>query len=246
MRAIYAKAGLTAGFGIDQGRLVERMEVLGKLPLVHQPGERWTYGLNMDVLGAVVEIVSGKSLDAFLSERVFRPLGMKDTYFNVPAEKAGRLVTVYMEDSVHQVVKWTKERRGVDVDYPLHVKHYFSGGADLTSTAYDYAVFLQMLLNKGEYNGVRILAPRTVEIMTSNQLGRLYNDQNGFGLGFEVTGSPRGPRNEGSFSWGGFFGTTYWVDPKAKLVCLFMTQQQPNSHGELSRLFEQIVYSSLR
>ena len=245
MRAIYAKAGITPGFGVFDGSLKEKMTALGRLPLIHQPGERWTYGLNMDVLGAIVEIISGKSLEAFLTERIFQPLGMKDTYFNVPPGKAGRLVTVYMEDSLHHVVKWTKANRGVDPDYPLHVKHYFSGGADLTSTAYDYAIFLQMLLNGGTYNGARILSPRTVELMTTNQLGKIYNDQNGFGLGFEVTGSPRGPRNIGSFSWGGFFGTTYWADPKAKLVCLFMTQEQPNSHGELSRLFEQIVYGSL-
>lgn len=248
MRAIYAKNGFTPGFGVYDGSLKEKMSELGKMPLIHQPGECWTYGLNMDVLGAVVEIVSGKSLDAFLRERVFGPLGMKDTYFNLPAAKASRLVTVYMEDSVHHVVKWTKENRGVDPNYPLKEKHYFSGGADLVSTAMDYGIFLQMLLNGGQYNGVRILAPRTVQIMTSNQLSFQYNGMDWFGLGFGITSAlsaGRNPRNEGSFSWGGFFGTTYWVDPKAHLVCLFMTQEQPNSHGELAGIFEQIVYSSL-
>jgi len=155
---------------------------------------------------------------------------------------------VYMEDSLHHIVRWTKERTTIDPDYPLKEKHYFSGGAGLTSTAYDYAVFLQTMLNGGVYNGVRILSPRTVQMMTSGQLTFLYNGVDNFGLGFgivsELSGA-RGPLNAGSFYWGGFFGTTYWADPKAGLVCLIMTQENPNSHGDLGAKVEQLIYQSL-
>jgi CubicO group peptidase (beta-lactamase class C family) len=144
---------------------------------------------------------------------------------------------------------WDKDKTGIDPDYPLATKHYFSGGAGLTGTAYDYAIFLQMMLNKGKYNGVQILASRTVELMTSGQLDFAFNGMDNFGLGFEITSeksAARNPRNSGSFSWGGFFGTTYWADPKAKLICLIMTQQVPNSHGDLATKFEQLVYQSLK
>ncbi|TDW96415.1 serine hydrolase domain-containing protein [Dinghuibacter silviterrae] len=248
MKAIYAKAGIPSGLGVFDKDLKERMNALAALPLVHQPGEKWQYGLSVDLIGCLIEVMSGQDLETFLRERLFRPLGMKDTYFNVPAAKAGRLSAVYTEDDGHHIHRWAQGEHDIDPDYPLVRKHYFSGGAGLTSTAWDYAVFLQMMLNKGIYNGARILAPRTVELMTSGQLDAPFNGTDNFGLGFEITsakGAARGARNEGTFSWGGFFGTTYWADPKAKLVCLIMTQQTPNSHGDLAAKFEQVVYQSL-
>ena len=169
--------------------------------------------------------------------------------FNVPAAKGNRLAPVYNEDSLHHVIPWNKEKLVVDPAYPLMKKQYFSGGADLTSTAFDYAAFLQMLLNGGSYNGHQVLAPRTVEMMISNQLDFKFNGVNDFGLGFEVVsdkGAAGGPRNKGTFAWGGFWGTTYWADPKAHLVCLIMTQQVPNSHSDLSAKFQNMVYSSLK
>lgn len=249
MKAIYAKAKIPSGLGVVEGSLQEKIKTLARLPLVSQPGEKWTYSLSIDVLGCLVEIISGQSLEDFLMRRLFSPLGMKDTYFNVPASKAARLTTVYTEDSLHHVVRWTKEKTGIDPDYPIKPKRYFSGGAGLTGTAYDYAVFLQMMLDHGRYNGKQILSPRTVEMMTSGQLAFLYNGMDNFGLGFGITSrrsGARGPRNEGSFAWGGFFGTTYWADPKAGLVCEIMTQQTPNSHGDLSIKVEQLIYQSLR
>ncbi|MEP7253574.1 MAG: serine hydrolase domain-containing protein, partial [Ginsengibacter sp.] len=251
MRAIYAKAGLAAGFNMakkDQS-LLDAMKILGKLPLVHQPGERWTYGLNFDLLGAIIEVISKTSLNDFFAKNIFEPMGLKDIYFNVPQSKANRLSHVYTEDSLHHVIAWDAEKLGMDPGYPLATKQYFSGGADLTSTAHDYAAFLQMLLNGGAYNGHQILAPRTVEMMISNQLDFKFNGVNDFGLSFEVVsdkGAARGPRNKGTFAWGGFWGTTYWADPKAHLVCLIMTQQTPNSHGDLSSKFEAMVYASLK
>jgi CubicO group peptidase (beta-lactamase class C family) len=251
MIAIYMKAHQYAGFGLaPKGTsLLSAMKELAKLPLVHQPGESWTYGLNFDLLGCIIEVVSGKSLNEFLTQNIFEPLGMKDTYFNVPASKASRLATVYTEDSLHNVIKWDKDHFGVDPSYPLFDKQYFSGGADLTSTAFDYAVFLQMLLNGGTYNGHQILSPRTVDMMTSSQPDVVFNGTNNFGLSFEVVtdkGAAKGPRNKGSFGWGGFFGTTYWADPKAHLVCLIMTQQTPDSHGDFVSKFETMVYASLK
>ena len=249
MTAIYARAGIPSGIGVFDQDLKATMETLARLPLVHQPGEKWTYGLSVDLLGCLVEVISGTNLEDYLARNLFRPLGMHDTYFNVPAEKAARLTTLYREDSTHKQVAYTIESSGgIDPDYPLRHKRYFSGGAGLTSTAWDYAVFLQMMLNGGAYNGVRILSPRTVQMMTSGQLSFNYNGSDNFGLGFGLTSAfsaARGVRNEGSFGWGGYFGTSYWADPKAHLVCLIMTNDKPVTHGEMEPELEQLIYQSL-
>ena len=249
VQAIYTKNHIPSGLGYFDASLLESMKALGKLPLSFQPGEKWQYGLNSDLLGCLIEVISGTNLQDFLTKNIFEPLAMKDTYFNVPASKANRLATVYTEDEHNKIIKWSHEFRHIDPDYPTMNKHYFSGGAGLSSTAFDYAVFMQMLLNGGTYNGHTILAKRTVEMMTGNQIkDGLFGDDY-FGLGFGITSAKsaaKEPRNEGSFSWGGYYGTTYWADPKAHLVCLFMTQQNPNSHGDVERKFESLVYSSLK
>ncbi|MBS1934121.1 MAG: beta-lactamase family protein [Bacteroidetes bacterium] len=247
MNAIYAKNKIPSGLGVFDASLLDKMKTLGKLPLQFQPGDKWMYGLNTDLLGCLVEVISGTTLENFIRKNICEPLGMNDTWFNLPKEKANRLTTVYTEDSLNHIIKWDAHHFGVDPAYPLITKHYFSGGAGLSSTAFDYAVFLQMFLNGGEYNGHRILSKRTVEMMTSGQLHFMFDDINNFGLGFEVVtplGAARGPWNEGSFSWGGFFGTSYWADPKDKLVCLFMTQQTPNSHGDIGEKFKELVYQA--
>jgi CubicO group peptidase (beta-lactamase class C family) len=246
MKAIYAKANIPSGLGVIDQSLSDAMRRLGKLPLAHQPGEKWTYGLNVDVLGDIIEIISGLSLEDFLRKNIFEPLQMNDTWFNLPQDKFNRLTTVYTEDSLNHIILWSKDHFEIDPDYPKINKHYFSGGAGLSSTAYDYAVFLQMIMNGGTYNGKTILSRRTTEMMLHPQFP--LGDDN-FGLGFGITsdkGSAGGSRNEGSFSWGGFFGTTYWADPKENLICLIMTQQTPNSHYQLSQQFEQLVYASLK
>ena len=247
--AIYTKNHIPSGLGYFDANLLERMKALGKLPLSFQPGTKWQYGLNIDLLGCLIEVISGMNLEDFLRKNIFEPLGMKDTYFNVPSSKTARLATVYTEDSLNHIIKWSHEFRHIDPDYPLMNKHYFSGGAGLSSTAFDYAIFMQMLLNGGIYNGHRILSKRTVEMITSGQLkDGLFGDDN-MGLGFGITSektAAKEPRNAGSFSWGGYYGTTYWADPKAHLVCLFMTQQNPNSHGDVEAKFEAMVYSSLK
>ena len=243
MRAIYAKGKISGGFGSNE-ILGDNMKALGKLPLVHQPGERFTYGLNVDVLGYFVEVISGESLDKFFHKHIFDPLGMNDTYFYLPSTKADRLVKVITEDNNHHLSNLTSEF----VNYPLTTGTYYSGGAGLSSTIKDYATFLQMLLNGGEYNGKRLLARRTVELMTSNQIGNLSVGRDKFGLGFQVTteyGQARLGVSEGSFSWGGYFGTTYWADPKEHLVCLLFMQQSPLSHGEIQDKFRALVYQTL-
>ncbi|MEO9003234.1 MAG: serine hydrolase domain-containing protein [Ginsengibacter sp.] len=249
MKAIYAKAHIYSGLGVVNQNLIEAMNKLGELPLAFQPGSKWRYGLSIDVLGAVIEVISGTDLETFLRKNILSPLGMNDTWFNLPADKSNRLTAVYMEDSLNHIMPWDKNHLGINPDYPLINKHYFSGGAGLSSTAMDYAIFLQMILNGGRYNGQQILSKRVVAMMLHNQLDFTFNGTNYFGLGFEIVsdkGSASQPRNEGSFAWGGYFGTTYWCDPKERLIALFMTQQTPNSHGDLERKFEQILYASLK
>jgi CubicO group peptidase (beta-lactamase class C family) len=247
--AIYTKHHIPSGLGYFDDNLLEKMRALGKLPLSFQPGAKWQYGLNSDLLGCLIEVISGMNLEDFLRKNLFDPLGMKDTYFNVPAAKANRLATVYTEDSLHNIIPWNHAFRRIDPDYPIMKKNYFSGGAGLSSTALDYAIFMQMLLNGGKYNGHQILSKRTVEMITSGQLNDGMFGDDAMGLGFGITSAKsaaRGPRNTGSFSWGGYYGTTYWADPRANLVCLFLTQQNPNSHGDIESKFEVMVYSSLK
>jgi CubicO group peptidase (beta-lactamase class C family) len=244
MKAIYSKAGILGGFGSDKVTIGDDIKLLGKQPLVHQPGERFTYGLNVDVIGYLIEILSGEKLDKYFKQHIFEPLGMNDTWFSLPEEKQGRLVKVITEDADHLV---TSMPQG-SVNYPLLKGTYFAGGAGLSSTTKDYAIFLQMLLNKGEYNGKRLLSRRTVELITCNQIGDLNLGVDKFGLGFQIT-TVRGQAvlgvSEGSFAWGGYFATTYWADPKERLVCLLFMQQFPLSHGEIQSKFRALVYQTL-
>ena len=246
MNAIYAKGGITGGFGNDRIRIGDDIKLLGRMPLVHQPGEKWTYGLNVDVVGYLIEVLSGEPLDQYLKTRIFEPLEMEDTWFYLPAEKQGRLVRVNSEDSNHHVIPVPQD--SFMINYPLLKGTYFSGGAGLSSTTKDYATFLQMLLNNGTYSGKRLLSRRTVELITTNQIGELNRGRNKFGLGFEITtkaGQAEIGVSEGSFSWGGYYSTTYWADPKERLVARIFMQQDPLSHGEIQNKFKAMVYQTL-
>lgn len=249
--AIYAKANITSGIGPEPGHsLAIDMKKLGKLPLMHQPGEKWTYGLNTDLLGYLIEVVSGMSLDQFFKTRIFEPLGMKDTYFNVPSSKHKRAATLYQETTgklarVNSIIPFNGS---FFINYPTDGNAYFSGGAGLSSTIMDYAIFLQMMLNGGEYNGKRILSRNSVRMMTMNQIGDLDFRNNKFGLGFGVTtekGSSIIPTQAGTFEWGGAFATTYWVDPKEKLVALLYRQIWGSTHGEAANKFKVVTYSAI-
>jgi CubicO group peptidase (beta-lactamase class C family) len=224
----------------------ETMERLATLPFIAQPGEAYVYGYNTDILGCVVERASGLSLDDFIRTRITGPLGMRDTYFFVPAAKAPRLVTLYMNDSTGRVARAPEGSRGQG-HYVEGPRRSFSGGAGIVSTARDYARFLQMMLNRGEIDGVRILSPRSVELMTSNQAGTLFSQNGrGFGLGFEVVErlGAYGYYSVGSFGWGGAYGSNYMVDPAERLVVVFMMNQMPNRSDAASK-FPTLVYQAL-
>ncbi len=251
MNAIYYKAGVVGGIGLVDGMVLsDNILRLAKLPLSHQPGEKWTYGLNVDVLGYLVEVLSGMSLSDYFQKKIFEPIGMKDTYFHIPKEKQSRLATLYTEDKTRHIVP-AHEKLWVNgdfyPDYPNTSQTFFSGGGGLSSTAYDYAIFMQMLLNDGEYNGHRILSPHTIHMMTTNQVGDLRGNTS-FGLGFEVVlekNSGRTMSSIGTFSWGGMFSSGYWIDPKEKIVAQFVLQIYPNRHGELGEKFKNLVYQAL-
>lgn len=249
--AIYAKAGLIAGLGAELGRSLEKdVNTIAKLPLVHQPGEQWTYGFNTDILGRLIEVISGQSLDHFLRSRVFEPLGMKDTYFYLPVEKHRRLAQIYQEKDGKLIrPEATLSVNGeTSIDYPLQANTYYSGGGGLSSTVLDYAIFLQMILNGGEYNGQRILSRQTVRMMTMNQIGQLNLGVNKFGLGFMVTseaGSALLPTPEGVFEWGGAFATTYWADPAEQLIGVYYQQLWGSTMNDNANKFKVLVYQAL-
>jgi len=250
--AIYYKAGVVGGIGVDKIILGDKMKILGGLPLMHQPGEKFTYGLNTDLLGYLVEVISGMSLDEFFRNRIFEPLGMKDTYFYLPKEKRSRLATLYTEDSTTKRVKKNGEsyqlNGTINVNYPDMDGTYYSGGGGLSSTAYDYSIFMQMLLNGGEYNGKRILSRASVRMMTTNQIGDLNIGDNKFGLGFGIATEKsvvNNPCSPGTFSWGGMFSSSYWIDPTEKIVAQFFLQQFPNSHGDIHDKFKALVYQAI-
>jgi CubicO group peptidase (beta-lactamase class C family) len=252
--AIYAKSYITGGVGIRDQKLSDAMNRLGSLPLFFQPGQQWKYGLNHDVLGYLVEIWSGLSLEDFFEKRIFQPLGMKDTYFNLPAAKGSRLVNFFQQDSTGLIKKQDKVFGGsLDMNYPLQKTGYFSGGGGLSSTIHDYAVFLQMLLNGGEYNGTRLLAHNTVRMMTMNQIGDLFVDlgvktENKFGFGFSITtenGSRLGPSQAGTYSWGGVFSTSYWVDTKEDMIVLIYRQMWGPHVADTDKAFKPLVYQAI-
>lgn len=249
--AIYAKAGVLAGIGVEKGRLLETdMKKLGKLPLMHHPGEKFTYGLNTDVLGYLVEVVSGMSLDEFFHKRIFTPLGMEDTYFYVPAAKHKRVVNLYEENEgkVSVSAPVVEQNGKFLTEYPKSAGTYFSGGAGLSSTALDYAKFLQVFLNGGTFNGIRLLSPNTIRMMTMNQIGDIDIGANKFGLGFGITtekGSALLPTPEGVFDWGGAFSTSYWVDPKEQLIGIFYRQLWKSTIGDIGNKYKVMVYAAL-
>lgn len=223
------------------------MERLATLPFEAHPGERWVYGFASDLLGAVIEKVSGLTLDEYFRTRIFEPLRMTDTHFYLPPQKAARLATVY-SGGPNGLVRAPDAGRGQG-NYVAGPRKAFSGGAGLLSTASDYARFLQMLLNGGELDGVRLLGPKTVQLMTSNHVGDLYsNGRLGFGLGFEVVehvGRAGRPGSVGEFGWGGAYYTTMWVDPVEQLVVVFMSQLLPAGSATIQGQLRALVYQAV-
>jgi len=250
--ALYEQEGLgpAAGYGwytADKDEpICQTMERLAAVPFVAQPGERWVYGYNLDVLGCVVERASGSSLADFIRERITGPLGMEDTYFFVPPGQEARLATVYASGSNGLAVRAPEGARGQG-HYVTGPRKSFAGGAGLVSTAGDYARFLEMIRNGGSLDGVRILSPRTVMLMTTDQSNGLYDGPGlGFGFGFEVTErfGANGLDGVGAFGWGGAYGSWYRVDPSSGMVLVLMIQLMPNS-TDIRDKFPTLVYQAL-
>jgi CubicO group peptidase (beta-lactamase class C family) len=228
-RMIYRKAGITDLFTTENISIEENVKKLASLPLHHHPGEDYTYGEGLDVLGYFIEVVSGMPFDRFLRERLFDPLTMDDTWFYLPGEKAARLVPVQEKSEEGEWVHYTSEY--YDPGYPVKgAARFFSGGAGLSSTAKDYALFLQMYLNKGELNGIRILSRTTVEFIMANHIGDIWGEDpdSHLGLAFGVLtkkGQEKGGQgSQGTFNWGGYFNTQYFADPAEQIIGVLMKQ----------------------
>lgn len=249
MKMIYHKAGITDAFTTANLTIGENIKKLAKLPLHHNPGEKFTYSEGLDVLGYFIEIVSGMPFDQFLKTHIFDPLGMNDTRFYLPEEKSGRLVAVQQKENGN----WEKyPATFYDTDYPIKgAKTYFAGGAGLSSTAKDYATFLQMYLNGGEYNGFRLLSRTTVDAILSNQIGAIWgeNSDTKYGLAFGLltqNGQNKGGKGSaGTFEWGGYFNTQYFADPKEKVIGILMKQTQGPVNDETGWKFRQLVGQSI-
>jgi CubicO group peptidase (beta-lactamase class C family) len=244
---IYQKAGIIDAFTDQPVTIAENIKKLAKLPLHHEPGERFTYSEGLDVLGYFIELQSGMPFDEFLRTRIFEPLDMEDTWFYLPEPKAERLVTVQTKDG-DKWVPFTSE--GYEVEYPVKgAKAFFSGGAGLSSTAEDYAKFLQMYLNGGELNGVRLLSRTTVRSIMSNQIGEIWGPGYFHGLAFGVIdlhGQGMGGRgSQGTFDWGGYFNTQYFADPKEKMIGIIMKQTQGDSNDQTGWKFRQMAGAAI-
>jgi CubicO group peptidase (beta-lactamase class C family) len=251
----YHDAGVPSGLLQQDGTIGEGVKKLAAMPLLFQPGDAWEYSLADDVLGHLVEVVSGMPFDMFLEERIFKPLGMKDAGFFLAEEKVPRLATAYTYYSgkgLQPILDKQVVQEGPNVeysaDYPYRGPHtYFSGGAGLCSTTEDYYRFCQMLLNGGELNGTRLLSRKSVELISQNHAQGKLQDM-GYGLGFGVNSEPKFLRELGSvgaFYWGGFYYTSFVIDPKEDLVAVFMAQLHPTGGLNLDSKAINLAYQAL-
>ena len=253
----YSRAGFTQWYFADRAEpMTTWIDTLATLPFDSQPGERWVYGYNTDILGNVIERISGQTLADFIARRIAGPLKMVDTAFFLPPDKAARFAAVYAVGPDGTITRSEEGKPAVSTlphsgqgAYVTGPRVAFSGGAGLLSTAHDYARFMQMLLNGGELEGVRLLSPTTVKLMTSNHVGTLYqNGALGWGLGFEVVEQVgRAPRYgaAGEFSWSGAYHTTYWADPTEQLVVVFMSQLLPAGTTNLTTRVRTLVNQAI-
>jgi CubicO group peptidase (beta-lactamase class C family) len=250
---MYKDAKVADGLVQYDGTIGDSAKHLAGLPLLFNPGDHWEYSLGIDVLGYLVEVISGKTFDEFLRTRVLEPLGMKDTYFYVPEEKVNRLATAYTwyPDKGLNRFPDTPIVEGTfsySADYPYRgPKKLYSGGAGLCSTAEDYARFCQLMLDGGKAGNTHLLSRKSVELMTQDRLGKMSPDQ-AFGLGFGVNGV-KTPLSElgspGEYNWGGFFYTAFSIDPKEQMITVFMAQLHPDSGRDLQGLFHTLAYQAI-
>jgi len=251
----YKEVGMGHGILQQPGTIGDAVKKLASLPLVFQPGETFEYSSSVDVLGYLVEVVSGMPLDKFLQKRMFEPLGMKDTYFFLPPDKVSRLARAYTFYPGKGLQAFRDEQTIEEdalvysADYPYRgPRTYFSGGGGLCSTAEDYYRFCQMLLNNGTYQGTRLLSRKSVELIRQNQIQEKL-DESGFGLGFGVTSEPKHLTelgSIGSFYWGGFFYTSFIIDPKEDMVVIFMGQLHPTGNLNVDRKSIRLAYQAIQ
>lgn len=221
--------------------IAARVSAYAKLPLYGQPGEQWYYSASPDILARLIEVFSGKTAEEFLQERLFTPLGMKDTGYNLSEEQAKRMTSLHTFDDSGKLIKAPRQTA-------TSGNTVFAGANALFSTARDYALFAQMMLNKGEWNGKRFLSSKTVELMSMNQTKDLFQDPGkGFGFGFAVVddlADSKALGSEGTFYWSGAYSTYFFIDPKEEMVAIFMTQVAPFS-GYYENKFRQMVYQAV-
>ncbi len=223
---------------------------LAEMPLEFNPGDAWQYGPSVDVVGRLVEVLSGQNLDDYLKERIFAPLGMVDTHFYLPASKLDRFAALYRPGEDGTIV--LTEAPDTNARHVREPHKYFSGSGGLVSTAADYYRFHQMMLDGGELDGARVLGRRTVELMTANHTGDhglwLRGPGYGFGLGYSVVtdmGASAMPASVGSYSWGGAFCTVFWVDPQEELIGILMTQVRPYTHLNIRQDLQTLAYQAI-
>jgi CubicO group peptidase (beta-lactamase class C family) len=251
--SMYRSANVASGLLQYDGTIDDSVKRLAGLPLLFNPGDRWEYSLGVDVLGRLVEVVSERPFDEFLRARIFEPLGMKDTYFYPPDSKLTRLATAYTYSAEKGLNRFPdapiiEGSMVYSADYPYRgPKKLFSGGAGLVSTAGDYARFSQMMLDGGNTGNTRLLSRKSVELMTSDQLGKIGPDR-GFGLGFGVDGVKAPLRELGSpgqYEWGGFFYTAFSIDPKEQMIVIFMAQLHPTGGLNLDQQVHVLAYQAI-
>jgi len=248
----YVDAGIIDGMTASNKTLATQIKLLARQPLLFEPGTEFAYGLSTDVLGFLIEVISGQPLDQFFAENITGPLGMADTGFYLPDEKRSRLATLYAETAEQGLIVSEGTEADIKLDNPNYpiagARSYFSGGAGLSSTAQDYSRLIQMLLNDGELDNTRILSRKSVELMRAARVDWDGDKIADFGLGFAVTGDI-GKRGElgstGTFAWGGAFYTSYWIDPTENLVAVFMSQGRPIS-SDIANKFRILVYQALK
>ena len=249
---LWKEAGIQGWYFADRKEPIQTtIAKMGSLPFEEQPGEKYVYGYNTDILGALIEVISGESLDKFLQTRILEPLSMNNTYFYLPKNKSNRLTVVY--SATDNGIQRAPDSGGM-ISQGAYVKgprKSFSGGAGYLSTANDYARFLQMMLNKGTFDGKRIISRKTVELMTVNHLGDIsfpWAKGTGFGLGFS-TSEDLGLRgvmgSEGEYGWGGAYHSVYWVDPKEDLLVVYLSQLTPANGLDDHQKLRALVYQAI-
>lgn len=250
LQKAYVEAGVIDGVTEKDVKLATVMDILAQQPLLFEPGSAWAYGLSSDVLGYLVEVVSGKPLDQFFADEIFTPLGMRDSYFYLPEDKSNRLVTLYADVAGQGLVVSKGDESSIKLDNPRYpaegARSYFSGGAGLSSTALDYLRFCQMLLNNGEYDGTRLLSRKSVELIRTARADIDKDGEMDYGLGFYINKLEKTGElgSNGSYSWGGAFNTSFWIDPQENLVGVIMGQARPNK-SDINKRFEIMVYGAL-